>query len=69
MDGGWFPSVKTRLVLTLAVAEASCWGSDRHGLVVDHVQVGMDAGSGSGEDGKNQVSISQNSIGVDSAGS
>ena len=37
------PSVKTHLALTVAIAEASCWGSDRHGLIVDHVQVGMDA--------------------------
>ena len=39
-----FPSVKTQLELTVAVAEASCWGSYQHGIVVDHVQVGIDAG-------------------------
>ena len=44
------PSVKTHLVLTVAVAEASgaVGGSDRHGLVVGHTQVGIDASNGLG---------------------
>ena len=64
-----FSPVKTHKALAVAVAEASLGGSDWNGLVVDHVQVGIDAGSGPGEDGKNQVSISQNSFGADSSGS
>ena len=46
-----FTLVKTHLVLAVAVAEAGGGVSDRYGLVVGHVQVGIDDGSGPGEDG------------------